>query len=267
MKLSHQPDGEITVHTLGYSKADLDKVPDAERLFYLMAGSVANDTAILNKALLASVENQDFGNRITNQGNSTGAVFILRMLSGRLAEAAKLTSRASKMIKAEYEAELSPAACAGFYAILKYFAGKSSLLLRVRDQMAFHHLSEFAAQAYQSLDDAHELGDYMHEAVGNTLYYTAEMLHYETLKNLSGLAHEEAIQRWVDDAIEQSKNFGNFLHGFAFVFAKRYLPYEPTKMVRETEAVPVIDFSKLALPFFTLLPKRADDEGVRAPAL
>lgn len=260
MSIKHQPDGEITVHSLAYSKADLDKAPDNERLFYLMLGSVANDTAILNKALLASLKSNDFGNKITSQGNSTATVFILRMLSGRLAEAYKLTSSASKMIKAEYQADLSPEAKDGFYAILNYFAQKRSLLLNVRDQMAFHHLHEFVEEAYQSLDESHDLGDYMHEAVGNTLYYTAEILHYETLKNLSGLDHEEAIQCWVDDAIEQSKNFGIFLQGFAFVFAKRHLPHAVDNLANEAEAVPVIDFCKLAQPFFTLLPNRADDQ-------
>lgn len=260
MSTRHQPDGEITVHSLNYSKADLDKTPDKERLFYLMLGSVANDMALLNKALLASLESNDFGNKIANQGNSTTAVFILRMLSGRLVEAYKLTSNASKMIKAQYEADLSPEAKDGFYAILRYFARKRSLLLNVRDQMAFHHLHEFVEKAYQSLDESHELGDYMHEAVGNTLYYTAEILHYETLKNLSGLNHEEAIKCWVDDAIEQSKNFGIFLHGFALVFAKRHLPHSVDNLANEAEAVPVIDFCNLGQPFFTLLPNRADDQ-------
>lgn len=248
------PDGEITVHSLVYSKADLDKAPADERLFYLMAGSVANDTAILNKALLASLATQDFGNRIANQGNSTSLGFILRMLSGRLVEAFKLTQGASKMIKRAYQADLSPEAGAAFYAVLKYFAGGRSLLLDVRDRMAFHHLREYVDQAYQSLDASHDLGEYMHKAVGNTLYYTTEILHYETLKNLSGLSHEDAIRRWVDDAIDQSKNFGTFLNGFALVFATRYLSSSLDNAYGDTESVPVVGAHRLALPFFTFMP-------------
>jgi len=256
MGVKDQPDGEITVHTLAYSKADLDKAPPKERFFYLMAGSVANDSAILTKALLASLKSEDFGNTITNQGNSTVLFFILRMLSGRLVEASKLTTKNSKMIKAEYEADLSPEAKSSFYAILKYFAGKRSLLLEVRDKMAFHHVNQSVEQAYQSLDRSNDLGDYMHEKSGNNLYYTAEILHYETLKNASGLGHEEAIDRWVGDAIEQSNNFGNLINGFALVFAKRYLPHALDKLDNEVERVPVLDSDKAALPFFTLLPNR-----------
>jgi len=254
-----KPDGEITVHTLAYSKADLDAAPADERLFYLMAGSIANDTAILNKAMLVSLENEDFGSKISGQGNSTSALFILRMLSGRLAEAAKLTGQKNKMIKEKYEDDLSEEAKAGFRGILKYFSGKSSLLLKVRDQMAFHHLSDFVEPAYASLDDAHELGDYMHVTSGNTLYYTAEMLHYEALKKLSGLSHEDAISRWVDDALEQSKNFGDFLGGFALVFAQRHLQQSLEKLERESERVPVVDLHKLALPYFTLPPDLPDN--------
>lgn len=247
------PDGEITVHSLVYSKADLDKAPADERLFYLMAGSVANDTAILNKALLASLDTPDFGNRIANQGNSTSLGFILRILSGRLVEAYKLTRDASKMIKREYQADLSPEARAAFYAVLKYFAGKRSLLLDVRDRMAFHHLSEHVDQAYQSLNVSLDLGEYMHTAVGNSLYYTAEILHYETLKNLSGLSHKEAIERWIGDAINQSRNFGTFLNGFALVFASRYLPSSLDNAYDDTESVPVVGAHRLALPFFTFM--------------
>lgn len=253
------PDGEITVHSLVYSKADLDKVPAEERLFFLMAGSVANDTAILNKLLLASVKNQsDFGSAIAGQGNSTAAVFILRMLSGRLVEAGKLTAKSSNLIKTRYEADLSQMAKDSFYAILRYFAGKRSLLLNIRDQMAFHHLSESVERAYLTLDESIDLGDYMQTATGNTLYYTAELLHYENLKNLSGLPHEEAIPRWVDDATEQSKNFGNFVNGYALVFAKRYLPQAFDKLAIEAEQVPAIDLQKIVLPFFTVLPDRSE---------
>lgn len=264
MNAKNPPDGEIAVHSLTYSRADLDKVPAEERFFYLMAGSVANDTAILNKALLASFKNPDFGSEIANQGNSTASVFILRMLSGRLVEGAKLIRGSSKMLRDKYEDDLPLEAKTGLRDIQKYFGSKRSLLLNVRDRMAFHHLKDYIEVAYQSLNRSHELGDYIHTTSGNTLYYTAEILHYETLRHLSGLPHEEAIPRWIDDVIEQSKNFGNFLNGFMLVFAKRYLEHALDKLVNDAEVVPVIDFRKLALPFFTLPPKPEGDGDPRS---
>lgn len=250
------PDGEITVHTLSYTKADLDKAPPDERRFFLMAGSVANDTAILHKLLLVNMRNQDFGSKVADQGNSTSLFFTLRMLSGRLVEAYKLTKGASRLIKMEYEADLSPEASAAFRALHKYFAGQRILLREVRDKMAFHHLMEYVDQAYQSLDPSLDLGDYMHETVGNSLYYTAELLHYETLKNLSGLNHADAIDRWVADVVDQSQNFGTFLNGFILVFARRYLAASLTEAVDDTESVPVFHLHRLRLPFFIDAPGR-----------
>ena len=64
---------EITLHTLIYSKADLDNVPPSERLFFLMASSVANDTQMLNKTLAMILAENDGANRLINQGNSAYA--------------------------------------------------------------------------------------------------------------------------------------------------------------------------------------------------
>ena len=249
------PKHTIVVHSIGYTKADLDAAPPEEKTFYLMAGSVANDLAMLNKALLATVATPDHGHRISSQGISTGLFLILRMLSGRLVEAHKLTSSFSQMIKKRYLDELSAEARDSFYDIHKYFSGKRSLLLEVRDSLAAHHLRENVEQSYASLDDGHDLGDYLSEHVGNTLYYTAELLHYETLTNLSSLPHSVAIEKWIDDATKQSANFGTFLHGFAYVFAQRFLSHKFESILNEREVIPVADFRNSSMPFFTTVPE------------
>jgi len=246
---------DITVYNLIYTKADLDAAPADERLFFLMASSVANDTQMLNKLLALTLERFDATHRFINQGNSAQGFMILRMLTGRLNEAWKMLASSNRMIKVNYLADLSDDAQASFRSILAYFGSKRSLILDVRNGVAFHHLREHVEAAYQSLDPATDLGDYLNQSIGNTLYYTTEILQYETLKNLAGLDSQEvAITLLIQDIREQTTNFNTFLFSFALVFAQRYLPKALEQLKNHHENFEAPNFEDLRLPFFFHLP-------------
>ncbi|PTQ63432.1 hypothetical protein C8J45_1053 [Sphingomonas sp. PP-CE-3G-477] len=248
---------EITVHTLIYTKADLDRAPPAERLFFLMASSVANDTQMFNKTLAVILAQDDAGHRLINQGNSAFGLMILRMLTGRLNEAWKLVRKHQAMIETTYESGLSDEGRIAFRAILAYFdrPKPGSLIWRVRDGMAFHHAPEHVEAAYQSLDPNADIGDYIHRNIGNTLFYTIEMLQYETLKNLAGVDdHIMALSQLITDTRVQTVNFNSFIFSFTLAFAKRYLPHALNRLADEAETIPVPRFDELSLPYFSLLP-------------
>jgi len=46
----------ITLHTLQYSKADLDAVPEDDRYFFLMSTGLANELQMLNKMVAVITE-------------------------------------------------------------------------------------------------------------------------------------------------------------------------------------------------------------------
>ena len=75
----------IELHELHYSKADLAKVPERDRTFYLMATSLANDLQILYKSFALAVAD-DRDELIIKQGNSAVGLLMLRNLAGRLWE-------------------------------------------------------------------------------------------------------------------------------------------------------------------------------------
>lgn len=248
---------EITVHTLIYTKADLDQAPDDERLFFLMASSAANDTQMLNKTIAVILREEDAGYRLINQGNSAYGLMILRMLTGRLNEAWKLIRSHKGMLEAKYEADLSDEGQSALKAIFAYFERPKpgSLIWRVRDGVAFHHESKHVEAAYQTLDPNADIGDYLHPSIGNTLFYTTEMLQYETLKNLAGTDdHIEALHQLIDETREQTMNINALIFGFVVVFARRYLPHALEGLATERETIPVPAFEELALPYFSLLP-------------
>jgi hypothetical protein len=49
----------INIYPITYSKAQLDAVPEDERLFYLMAGQLANDLNWLSNILMFSINPVD----------------------------------------------------------------------------------------------------------------------------------------------------------------------------------------------------------------
>ncbi|GAA0456611.1 MULTISPECIES: hypothetical protein [Sphingomonas] len=249
----------LKLHTLIYSKADLEVVPEDERTFYLMATSVANDTQALNKTLAIILQTVEDEHRITNQGNSAFAFVILRMIAGRLNEAWKLVRKNRDMIASKYEAELSTNAQEGLRALIAYFdhPKPGSLIWRVRDGAAFHHDEKHVAAAFDSLEPLDDLGDYLHEKVGNTLFYTTEIIQYETLKNLAGAPNlADAIKQLINDTRDQTTNFNEFIYGFALTFAERYLPHALERLADEFDEFAVANLADLQLPYFSTLPPK-----------
>lgn len=253
---------QITLHTLSYSKTDLEKIPPEDRLFFLMSTGLANDILMLNKALSAVIDNGEWHSEtIVKQGNSAFGMLILRMLAGRLREGWHLISRFSKTLKSSYEIEMSTEEKAALKELRAYFnpgKGKMPLIVAVRDKLAFHSLPEAFGAAFASLDVGDDLGDYLHETMGNTLYYTTEVLQYEALKNLAGTPdHETALVQLLGETQRQTRNFNTAIYGFAFVFAKRHMPSALHKLKDEAETITVSHFNEMYLQYFSYLEKGA----------
>ena len=248
--------GKLRLHTLIYSKADLEIVPADERTFFLMATSIANDTQALNKTLAIILQTVEGNQRIVNQANSAYAFLILRMVAGRLNEAWKVVRKNKDMITSRYAGDLTDEAREAFEALFAYFdhPKPGSLIWRVRDGAAFHHDAKHVAAAFDSLDIDDDLGDYLHERVGNTLFYTAEVLQYETLKNLAGTANtSDAIEQLINDTRDQTTNFNSFIYGFTLTFAERYLAHALARLPQEYDDLEVPILTDLQLPYLAVL--------------
>lgn len=115
----------ITLHTLQYTKADLDKAPDADRLFFLMATSLANELQMLNKALVLTIETGKTGDHlIAQQAQNAYSIMILRMVAGRLVEGWKVLSRFSGTMRADYKPLMRDEDKEALAALRTYFSAK-----------------------------------------------------------------------------------------------------------------------------------------------
>jgi hypothetical protein len=193
---------------------------------------------------------------IIKQGNSAYGMLMIRMLCGRLCEGWKIIGQYGNKLKTEYEPSMKPEDRDAFKAIRKYFNPKGSrpLIWQVRDTIAFHSLSSGVQSAFNAMPEADDIGDYLHSSMGNTLYYTTELMHYHTLQNLSGQTDGvSALGAILNDTSTQTSNFNRAIGGFTLVFAERYLSHALARLPNETETVQVCNLKDLKLSFFAAL--------------
>jgi hypothetical protein len=79
----------IEIYEIPFSKAQLDATPEDERIFYLMAGQLANDLNFLTKLLMFAINPVD-GPPVRARVNTSLAMFQVRLLAGRLHEGWKM---------------------------------------------------------------------------------------------------------------------------------------------------------------------------------
>ena len=247
---------KITLYTFQYTKADLDKAPAQDRLFFLMTTGLANDIQMLNKTLAVIIDNESSeSTEIEKQGNNSFAILILRMLCGRLSEGWKLLNHFMITLKSEYESDMTEVGRAGLCGLDTYFnlrKGKHSLISKIRNRVAFHSDQSLVEAAYNSLDPKTELGDYLHETIGNTLYFSAELLQFESLtKLMAGQPIDRALDQLWDEVQQQTKHFNDVIMSFASVFCERHLPN--AKLADETDTIEVCQFGELNLRYFSEL--------------
>lgn len=250
----------IELHELHYTKADLAKVPKRDRILFLMATGLANDLQTLYKVFALAVAD-DGDEIIVQQGNSAVGMLMLRNLAGRLWEGRNLLENAYNPIEEHYRNDLSVEASTALVELRAYFSRRRNLINTVRDKIGFHADRGIVSSAFNRLPDDADMGDYFSTTVGNTLYYSAEMLHFEAINGFTGLGDQRSsLQRLVMDIKTLTIWFNSFVYGFVRVFLQRYLQKELEECRdRRTVLKGVLKMEDLCIPYFMVNP--APKEG------
>jgi hypothetical protein len=150
-----------------------------------------------------------------------------------------------------------------------YFAKRGNLIATVRDKIGFHADSGIVKRAFERMADDTDLGAYLCRTIGNTLYYSAELIHYEAINGFTG-GHDQpgSLRVLVGDVQRLVGHFNTFIFGFARLFLERHLGRQLDDMRdRKSQLDGVPHFNDLKLPFFTELttPRPNPDESASAP--
>lgn len=249
----------VELHELHYTKADLARAPKRDRIFFLMATGLANDLQTLYKVFALAVAD-DGDDPIIQQGNSAVGMMMLRTLAGRLWEGRNLLENVYKPIEEHYRHDLSEEATAGLSHLRTYFNQRRNLINTVRDKIGFHADRGIVSAAFDRLPDDADMGDYFSTTIGNTLYYSAEMLHFEAINGFTGLCDQRSsLQRLVIDIKELTIAFNAFVYGVVRIFLERHLEKEFHEMWdRRTVLADVPELEDLSIPYFMAVPAPQD---------
>ena len=140
--------------------------------------------------------------------------------------------------------------------------GKRSSLLPYGDRASERPADAIKAlfrRCWRGTRRANYQAGYLCRTIGNTLYYSAELLHYEAINGFTGGGGQPgSLETLVGDIQRLVSHFNTFIFGFAALFLRRHLNRQLNDMRdRKTALEGVPHFNDLKLPYFTELPSPA----------
>lgn len=222
---------------LRYRKADLEAAPRHHRLAFLGLAQIADENSALLRLALSSVNS--FGDHQAERDSATAsALFALRMLAGRIAEARLFVdtlevSSAFRELEA-WAREHHPGSlplievARGGRARLGAALPRNGLIRRLRDETSFHVDPQLIEASFNALPPDIELVDHHSNTVGNSIFGAAETLHMTAIAHILGEENYEAAmieaQRQITRAVG---DLADFINGYAVIFSIRYLLLGP----------------------------------------
>lgn len=240
-------------------KEHLDRIPDAERFFYIMSGHFANDVHILSLLLMAAFNNafDARDGKIKEGPNGHAAVaqtfLILKLLIGRLHEANRfITKNYLKKNLHRYEADMDAREAAARQKFTMYFDQKQNILKEIRDKFSAHYDTKAIVDVLKQLPNSFKFIQYFGGCAGHSLFYGSEMLILNAMASKVQGAHNvhDGINAIYRDAVEMSECLAAFVIGFIRVIIKKYLNPFSTTQIRDIELGDLTSVSDYSLPFF-----------------
>lgn len=227
--------GELRLTEVHIAKAELDAVPEAERIHFLMLAQTANELAML-RILTIQALNGAKGKRAVVETGLGIAFMLSRILAGRVHEAWDLLRKPSliEVLEANMRA-IPPADATEFLeevgqareAVIAYFADPTNLLKKVRNKVAFHHDRATVVGAYALVPDDLELVDFHTGTRGSTFYGAADTIAALSISHLIGSDDPaEGQKRLSHEATRMSGLLENIIDGYLVGFAARHLGIE-----------------------------------------
>lgn len=266
----------IEVYSISYTAKELRSVPEDERTFFLAMTGLANDVQTLNKQFLMAMDFKD-ENKIVQQGAHSVAMLNLKMLAGRMYEGWKNIKNHYPKIACQYDNLLTAEAQKAQRLLDEYFSpakvlGKPkpppSLLEMMRQKIGFHSDLKFIAKNFDAFSDDSEMGEYICKTRGNTLYFSAELIHLQILSNLCGWPKDPigALNQLVEESISVTRLINDFAFGLAHAFLALHFNDKLKAMPENLESIegqPKI--TDLRIPYFTeILPQNRIKKGARS---
>ena len=249
----------IKVYPITYSKAQLDAVPEVERIFYLMAGQLTNDLNWLSNLLMFSINPVD-GPPVRAHVNRSLTMFLMRLLAGRLHEGWRMTrGKPFREIYRKYESELAIDTKQNLRVLKTYFGRADCTVEKIRNKMGFHSDVELFKEGYRAFTSDEIFTDYLAEARGHCYYGAADMVNvFAMTKILPKVDWQAAYRQIADDIMRVSQQLTDVVLDLMKVFTARYIgaSLTPTDLERNKVVIENAPFAdEVNIPFFSKPPR------------
>jgi hypothetical protein len=251
------------LYRLEVSKAHLDRMPEDECIFYLMASQLSNDLNILGKLLIFAWNGGRGDDAVRRHVAIAQQLLLIKMLAGRLHEGRALMNKAfSKRLWNKYKDHLTPNGRTSYVEITR----SGGLLEKIRNKFAFHFDVPVVKDAYAKIPSDATFVDYLAgEQAGHSLHFGGEMLSLAAMIAITGEANGRlALRKIFDETARMATLFSFFIQSFVGVMLSRHLGVTAKELHErriEVDDDPPID--EVNLPFFSP-PSRAVLEALEA---
>ncbi len=242
----------MKIYDVTIPASDLKKIPEAECIFLIQLGHIANELLALHRLQLMFT-NTEAATDPERAGNAFHELFITRLLSGKLHEAWEMLRKDffGSGLSKSLNSELSLAAQQALDSIKQYF-GKENRITKIRNSLSFHFGSSELKQTLAQIQDDYNFHLYLHDQDGNSLYSFAEEIVAHSMLTTSGKdASLEELEKIVDESLAIARNFLDLIGECCLILTKKYLRTCFSGAQRETvEIVTTKRLGDLSFPFF-----------------
>ena len=166
----------MQLHHFTLTRAQLDSIPEDERVLLVLLAHAANELSVLTKLFhFASAGEGDAP--ILVEARNAQSLVIGRLLTGKLYECWNLLQAGffGTRISKKYVPQFDPEGREALDSLGRYF-GRNNLIELIRNNFAFHFALDQIRAGYPTLVEGDNLDVYLSRTNANTLYAFAETI-------------------------------------------------------------------------------------------
>jgi hypothetical protein len=214
----------MKIYSVPITKAQLDKIPELERAFYIHLGHLRNELMVLLKFLTWSVHTTS-DNPVLVDVNVCKSFIISRLLAGKLWEGWELMRKAYFATKVSMSIESNlPDDTKIVLAGLKKYFGKKNVIDGVRNQFAFHYDPQRIRTQLASVDESDSLKIYVAETADNNFFQVSDIIAGSAmLETVEPGDYVAATTKFITDMIDVCVQFVKFCDGCLDYMMQNYM--------------------------------------------
>jgi len=214
-------------------KSDLLKIPEKERILFLLMGHLANELNILYKLLIVCFNKDNSQNEVIERAQLYQGLAINTILIGKIYEGWKLINDIFLKLKfhEKYKSLLPESAKTILLELTQYFSNNTNLINMIRHKFAFHYDYKKFKKGFDVTPNDTEYEIYLAESYANSFYYFSAATTYYAILHMINPDERLAIKQLFDEVKRIAGSLIEFIGEFMYVITDKYLLDEGTKKI------------------------------------